>query len=91
MFVLISNRFKQQLCKAALLTENEDETPLSHIRYHHDVFQFVCCGSKVREFYIFFSGFKTQRLFLFESLKSFYTRAFVKISCDVNAFVCILL
>ena len=42
-----NKHFRQQLWTTEGLTEKEDETPLSHWGYHHDVFQFVFCRRKV--------------------------------------------
>ena len=42
-----SKHFRQQLWTTKGLTEKEDETPLSHWGYHHDVFQFDFCRRKV--------------------------------------------
>ena len=42
-----SKHFRQQLWTTEGLTEKEDETPLSHWGYHHDVFQFVFCRTNV--------------------------------------------
>ena len=57
-----SKHFRQQFWTTEGLTEKEDETPLSHWGYHHDVFQFVFCRRKVNVYRFFLSFFHQKRL-----------------------------
>ena len=69
-----SKHFRQQLWTTEGLTEKEDETPLSHWGYHHDVFQFVFCRRKVNvsQFVSFiFSSKEVSKLNLFEAARCF--------------------
>ena len=69
-----SKHFRQQFWTTEGLTEKEDETPLSHWGYHHDVFQFVFCRRKVNvsQFFSFiFSSKEVSKLNLFKAARCF--------------------
>ena len=69
-----SKYFRQQFWTTEGLTEKEDETPLSHWGYHHDVLQFVFCRRKVNvsQFVSFiFSSKEVSKLNLFEAARCF--------------------